>query len=441
MQSDIMTLTNPLTLPEWQHLANQRVLLGLSGGMDSMVLLDLLHRSGVHLEAAHVNYGKRGTESDLDQQLVTQKCAELNVALHTHVVEPADWGAGNFQEQAREIRYSFFNRIRAERTLDWLALAHHKDDQTETAVLKIFRAGSNPSVLAMTVVDTIRKIYRPLLAYTRLEIAAYASVHKINWRDDATNEESHYARNLLRNELFPALDTATPGWRNNLQHVLERLETTDELTRHLLGVYENDQQDALPVDVLQKFSEPTRLTILHRFIAGHAPEVSAGVIQQADQLVHAQPGKKVIISPKITLWRDSDKLQLRENTKASLNPEAVRVTTTHVPDQTTLRKPGRLWLDQARATTPLQFRYWQPADKIQPLGLNGHVSLADLLTNRKISSSQKNQAIVAVTFDGKICAVIFPHPDKSGQIGCISHPYRITNKSVSALEITTEPCT
>ena len=73
--------------------------------------------------------------------------------------------------------------------------------------------------------------------------------------------------------------------------------------------------------------------------------------------------------------------------------------------------------------------------------MQGHVSVADLLTNRKIASSQKKQAIVAITFDGKICAVIFPHPDQTGQIGCISHPYRITNESVSALEITTEPST
>jgi len=436
-----MTTSNSLTLPVWQSIDKQHIVLAVSGGMDSMVLLDLLRRKDVYLEAAHVNYGKRGIESDLDQQLVAQKCKELGIRLHTHIAERDDWGSGNFQEQARNIRYTFFNRIRAERNLPWLALAHHRDDLTETAVLKIFRGGANQALSAMTIIDFRRKIYRPLLAYTRLEIEAYARRHKITWREDASNKESDYARNLLRNDLFPALDTATPGWRNNLQHVLQRLETADELTRHILAVYANEQQDALPVDILQQFSVTTRLTILHRFIAGHEPEITTGLLHQAALLLNAQPGRQVRISPQLTLWRESEKLQLIKNDQAALSPEQVRITITSTPDQAALRKPGSLWLDQEKVSKPLHFRAWQPADKILPLGMQGHVPVADLLTNRKIASSQKKQAIVAITFDGKICAVIFPHPDQTGQIGCISHPYRITNESVSALEITTEPST
>ena len=159
-----------------------------------------------------------------------------------------------------------------------------------------------------------------MLAYTRLEIEAYARRHKITWREDASNKESDYARNLLRNDLFPALDTATPGWRNNLQHVLQRLETADELTRHILAVYANEQQDALPVDILQQFSVTTRLTILHRFIAGHEPEITTGLLHQAALLLNAQPGRQVRISPQLTLWRESEKLQLIKKRPGCIEP-------------------------------------------------------------------------------------------------------------------------
>lgn len=190
------------------------VLLGLSGGADSVALLRLLlirrDAGEIRLEAAHVNHALRAEESDADEAFVRSLCRRFDVPLHCfRAVPPEHPGEG----WARRVRYGFFRDVMAQLGMDALVLAHHRDDQAETLLLHLLRGAGLNGLCAMRedACQGDMRILRPLMCFGRGELRALLRDLGQDWREDSSNQDSRYLRNAVRHELLPLMERLAPG--------------------------------------------------------------------------------------------------------------------------------------------------------------------------------------------------------------------------------------
>ncbi len=194
---------------------SQKVLCGVSGGIDSMVMLDLFKNLGFNIGVAHINYQLRGEDSNQDARLVQNYCAIHNIEFFKHLAIKNE--NQNMQEWARYIRFDFFAKIKKENNYDYVALAHHSEDQLETILLSIFKGYSIQRI------DSIRNfILRPMLDFAKQSIIDYASANDIQFREDKSNLSNVYDRNFLRNVIIPKLSDRFPNFKNRINKFAER---------------------------------------------------------------------------------------------------------------------------------------------------------------------------------------------------------------------------
>lgn len=218
--------TKPLTLSETSDLlfANfgdlsekrRKLWLACSGGLDSMVLLSLVadyaRRQGLSLELLHVNYGLRGKESEEDAVFVQEAGSRLGLNVHVLKAEPNPKGKTGVQAWAREVRYTWFEKVTAPE--DKVLLAHHRDDLIETILMRIVRGSPLHGLMGMK--KSEGRYLRPLLDLARSEIEAFAQSEGIVHREDSSNATLDYSRNRLRHLIIPELESMFPGARSNL---------------------------------------------------------------------------------------------------------------------------------------------------------------------------------------------------------------------------------
>jgi tRNA(Ile)-lysidine synthetase-like protein len=207
----------------------------VSGGVDSMVLLDLLRKiHGVELTVAHFDHGIRPDSSE-DRQLVQRICNEYGLPF---VYAEGHLGKKASEATARTARYSFLRKVQHDTGAQAIITAHHQDDRIETAILNLLRGTNRRGLSSLQSSDNLQ---RPLLAYTKEELRAYAAEHGIVWREDSTNDDDAYMRNYVRHNIVPALGAEK---RAQLVRILETLgETNREIDMTLIAELDHLQDE------------------------------------------------------------------------------------------------------------------------------------------------------------------------------------------------------
>jgi tRNA(Ile)-lysidine synthase len=195
-----------------------KILVCVSGGPDSVALLNLIQQTSLPfsftLGIAHVNHGLRGASSLEEADYVQSLASKYNLPFHLLTIQRDDWenttGTG-LEEKARNIRISYFQKIRSDFSYSLIALGHTQDDLVETILFNLIR-GISPETLStlMPTYDPIRRLYRPLLLYPKKSLLAYLANQKIEYRIDATNQEVNFSRNKIRNQMIPILNEINP---------------------------------------------------------------------------------------------------------------------------------------------------------------------------------------------------------------------------------------
>jgi tRNA(Ile)-lysidine synthase len=215
-----------------------KIIVGVSGGRDSMALAGCLKRIGQPLLVAHVNYGLRGTESDGDQAMVEKWCKEWGVPI-TVLASDALNTINGVQSAARNIRYQWFQTLKQkEKEKSFIATAHHADDQAETVLLHLIRSSDPLALAAMSPWSEPQGLLRPFLHVTRSEISAWVKEENIPFHDDSSNAKPDYLRNRLRNEVLPLLEELRSG---TAAHIGRWADRWQPLSQHI----ENDLHTAL----------------------------------------------------------------------------------------------------------------------------------------------------------------------------------------------------
>ncbi len=423
-----------------------KFIIAVSGGPDSMALLYLFHQLEVDALVAHVNYGKRGEEADKDTELVEEMSYQWGFDCHSVKVSSGEAEGKNFQQWARNIRYEVFRSLAAEYNSAGIALAHHRDDQIETILQKLFRGAGFESWSAMEVWDG--ELFRPLLHTSRNEIEEYCKQKAIPYRTDESNLKSEFARNFLRNEWLEKMENHFPGWKQNILRIPEQAEVFSSALKRISEEITDDRdrinrEEFLALD--PKLAQALLLQKVKQVESGI--ELSRDALEQLEKLKGLQTGKSIQLSESYFLLRDRqwfkivydkpDALKLVDLKRKELKEKPFTFDGIEFSLQSYSEPDfeNALYLDAEKLDWPLTLRTWKSGDSFKPFGMEGHQKVSDHLTNRKISAAGKKSALVIVSFDETICAVIFPPIENRRPPGTIAESVKCDRTTGNSLII------
>lgn len=399
---------------------NSTYLLACSGGIDSMCLAELLLKSGILFEIAHVNFQLRENESTGDEEFVLQWATRRGIPFHLRQVDTraiSESSGSSIQMVARQIRYDFFEEIRLQKNLAGILLAHQEDDQLETIFLNLLRGTGIEGVYGMA--DRKSWIIRPLLPFSRADIQRYMLENQLPWREDSSNGKSDYKRNKLRIKGLPALLELESDARKNLLTSFNRLKDTG---RAFAGLFEDwkkttilqeDAFQSLTYSALQ--NQPGAASLLYfwlrpfGFNSDQAQSIAEGISLPKTGVVFRSPSHllhydrtHLILAP---LQPEFAPVFLEKNTAILCLPEGnyeLERLEYPVPMD---RNAAHALLDEDRLEFPMEVRPWKEGDKFVPLGMNSSKKISDFLIDLKIPLAKK-QGVKVLVSGGEIVWVI-----------------------------------
>ena len=304
---------------------NAAVLVGLSGGVDSLVLLHVLERLGHPVRAAHLNFRLRGEESEADEAWIRDLCGERGTPLHVGKADVAAQAAAgeSVQMTARRLRYAFLLRTASAAGLACVAVGHHLDDQAETVLQNLIR-GTGPEGLAgMPAKRPIEAgsrvmLVRPLLHARRQAIVDFARSEGLSWREDASNADTRYTRNRMRSVVLPAIADAfgsAAAERIVRSSALVRAYVEDTAVPVASALFERAAdlaEQSLDLEILLQSTAVWRGRIILRALREWLPAVggTGEAVRQVERLLHAQPGRRIAFGDAI-VWRGRGRLIFR----------------------------------------------------------------------------------------------------------------------------------
>lgn len=365
-----------------------KILVTLSGGADSVALLRLLLSFGYTCEAAHCNFHLRGEESDRDEAFVRRLCTEQQIPLHTIHFETkrvAEERHISIEMAARDLRYEWFEKIRIQCGATVIAVAHHQDDSVETLLLNLIRG---------TGINGLRGIHpkngyivRPLLCLGREEITGYLNSIGQDYVTDSTNLQDEYTRNKIRLNLIPMMQEINPSVKESILNTAEHLSDAAILYKKCIeeGKVRVQTEKGICIDALMH--EPAPETLLFEIL--HPLGFNATQVTDLYHALNGQPGK-VFMTDGWRVLKDREYL-LVEPLQEAIPPVLEMKEYIYTPDFIIPRDKETACLDADKLLSPLSLRLWQQGDSFVPFGMKGRKKVSDYLTNRKLPLSQKEQ--------------------------------------------------
>jgi tRNA(Ile)-lysidine synthase len=384
--------------------SQSKIVAGLSGGADSMVLLSLLNRLGYDCLAAHCNFHLRGDESLRDEQAAFDFARSLKIPFFKHdfdTVSIARRRKISIEMAARDLRYEWFEQLRQEQTAGAIAVAHHRDDSIETLLLNLIRG---TGIRGLTGIKPKNgHIIRPLLCASKKEILQWAAEKELPYITDSSNLQDEYTRNKIRLSVIPLLQSLNPA-------VDEVLLQTMTYANDVCKIYESHIREAIEkvfdpekgiIDIpgLQALPapEPVLFELLKNY--GFEPERIHNIARAMNSL-----SGKEFYSPQYTLIKDRNRflLSAREQ-KSEINvyeisekdteirlPISIHIIKETVGKNSEIRKDPRMaYFDADKIRFPLHIRKWEKGDKFVPFGMNSFQKLSDYFNNHKFSKPEK----------------------------------------------------
>jgi len=430
-------LSNQL-LKKYDYISNKKLLLAVSGGIDSMVLLDLMIKNQMNIAVAHCNFSLRGAESDFDQEFVSDYCKKNRISLYTKQLDTKKYAEDNkksIQVAARELRYSWFFELKNKHNFDYIATAHHLDDSVETFFINLLRGTGIEGLLG---ISENNDIIRPLLDFSKTEIEKYALENNLKWREDSSNNSDKYERNKLRHNVIPLLKELNPNFlhsfSNTIEHLKEIQSFSDEFSEKIVNklVIVEKTHNYLIISKLCEYKNYK--FILYKWLSPY------GFMAWNDiyNLVYSQSGK-FVETDEYKLLKNRNELILypkNKNFHESLFFISENQTEINLPIKlkTTLKKTyffnindkNTVYVDKKLLKFPLVVRKYKEGEYFCPFGMKGQKKkISKFLKDEKLSVLEKENTWI-VSSDNRVVWIIGQRLDER---------FKITENTTSILKI------
>ncbi len=411
----------------------EKLILALSGGIDSMVLADLLLKAKVEFVAAHCNFHLRGYESDGDDWFVRKSAEKRGIQCYVKHFETVKYAAKygiSIEMAARELRYTWFEQLRQQLGYDKIAVAHHADDQAETFFINLLRGAGLNGLKGMKPQNGV--VIRPLLWASREQIRKYAVENHIVWREDHTNVESVYLRNRIRNQLLPVFDELQPKARQGLYKSMEHLSAENELYRALLKekleqiVKQDGDVQRLPYSAIQlnnvgpstgSGTSVFSFQLLFEWLRQYGfntdqchfvhEAIGTGIGNQYCSSTHRLVIGRDDLQLSEIKEKTEEEIQIEIGQEEVLSPIHLRFSQfERTADFIIDKSQDVAQLDFDKVQFPLTLRHWRHGDRFHPLGLKGSKLLSDFFVDQKFTEYQKQNVWLLVSADGDILWVV-----------------------------------
>lgn len=378
-----------------------RIIVGLSGGADSMALLLALKASGVSCIAAHCNFHLRGSESDRDRAHCEETCRRLGIELliKDFDVEKRRHKTGESLEMAcRSLRYDWWDSLIKNDVADFVAVGHHREDNVETLFLNLMRGCGIAGAKGMMPVNGY--IIRPMLSLSRQEIKTYVRKCGFEWVTDHTNLENDFSRNKLRNLVMPELESAFPGAIQSISRSMALLRENYELFESLVddkrALYTSPSGDVDVRSIME--NEKHGRELLHQMLSktglNHSQIADiATAYSQSGRRFETLQGEYVLDRGILTHLNDACSFNEVSTCLPSLfEREVITVDEFRKEISDGVRRPDRLYIDAKALDGNPEWtvRSWRQGDRMQPFGMKGTRLVSDIFNDLKIGASKKN---------------------------------------------------
>lgn len=417
-------------------LADQKILIACSGGLDSIVLLHLLQKIGLTLGVAHCNFKLRGDHSDADLSFVKTIAANLGVPVFTTVFDTKTYAKTqgiSTQVAARELRYEWFYSTAKANGYDRIATGHHADDDLETFFINLSRVTGLRGLTG--IVSNTEQLIRPLLPFSRAQIMQFAKKEELFWREDSSNSTRDYLRNKLRLDVIPAFKgvnkTVLQNFKQTQQHLKESQALLEDYITLVTKLVVSHKDTSFEIDSKQLQALPNTNTLLFELLYPYGFTDFKAIAS----ILESEVGKKVL-SKQYVLHKDRNHLVLttREqvvdsrvyciDAKQQSCTIPIKLNFTKVA-QVGEHEPHSLYVDAAKLTYPLKVRAWRLDDVFHPFGMKGKKKLTKFFKDEKLSLLSKNSVWVLESGD-EIVWVIGLRPDDR---------YKVTSATKEVLKI------
>lgn len=385
----------------------RKVLLAVSGGIDSVVLCELSKQAGLLFAIAHCNFGLRGEESERDERFVRSLGEKYGVEVFVKSFDTTAFATEkklSIQEAARKLRYDWFEEVQKEQGFGYTLLAHHADDNIETLLMNFFRGSGLEGLTGMPEVKDGFCCLRPMLQLRKTEIEAFAKANGLEWVEDSSNASGKYTRNFFRNELLPQLKAVFPKVEENLLDNIQRLQGTNVIYKELMEGLKKKvcevkgEELHIPVLKLMKYKDTSLIyELIKDFGFGER------AVDEVIKLANAESGKYIvnsryriirhrawfIIAP-LTTSAQTFVID-KEDEAIQFGEDQLRIRRIAKERFSLIKESSIAQLDAKELAFPLVLRKWKTGDYFYPLGMRKKKKLARFFIDQRLSKTEKEK--------------------------------------------------
>jgi tRNA(Ile)-lysidine synthase len=426
---------------------DDRILLAVSGGIDSMVMADLFVKAGIDTGIAHCNFTLRGQESDEDEEMVRKYSINHKIPFYTirfNTEEYAERKGISIQMAARELRYEWFERIRKNNGFDCIAIAHNLNDSIETLLINLTRGTGVAGLSGMK--RTGNRIIRPLLFSTRASIEEYQKKQNIQYREDSSNAETKYIRNKIRHHVIPLLKDINPSVEFTLNDTAERMSSINDIINSYIDDLRKkifrDINGNLRTEAKQLTQFLGNKTIIYELFRPYG--ITNNNLNDLYKIFRGRTGKQLFTSTHRILKNRQEiiiaAIKEEKNDLYSINNVSDLKNICGIISARIVKKTSNFsipmdcaiaCIDLEKVSFPLIIREWRAGDYFYPYGMKQKKKLSDYLTDRKFSRFDKEKLRVMESA-GKIVWLIGEKIDNRFRITEFTENILIIEKGVKA---------
>ena len=378
-----------------------KLILGISGGADSVCLMHILLALNYSFELAHCNFNLRAEESDADEVFVKELAKKYQLEIHIKQFDTLEYASKNkisTQMAARDLRYAWFDDLLNKTNSKYIAIAHHENDDVETFFINLVRGSGLTGLLGIK--EKNNAVVRPLLSVSRLDIEQYLNEKGLLFREDSSNASLKYLRNKIRHELMPLLTEMNPSIQDTIKGEIKILEgvsqiyttKTEEIRKELMqeknGIVKFKISDLLALNSLQNYLyellNPYGFVTIDAIAKTLQGQSGKQFFSATHQLVVDR--KYILISP---VKIENEVFVITEKTVDLLIPLSLKFKIT--ADKNIVLDSAIAKLDFEKLKFPLTLRKWQEGDKFMPLGMKKFKKLSDFFIDNKFSILDKQE--------------------------------------------------